>query len=307
MSDPFDLGVLYTDHPALAAGTPFPSLWSYESCGRGKRQPVAVTADGRREYWLHRSDPLLNTMLPGTHVSLVVNLGGRWASGRSLPATRLLPPLSVIGPFTRPQLLRVGPHVRAVGAILPSILARDLFDVPAPDLVDQIVPLEDLWPRPDVARLHDSLAERALPHALATLRDDLLGRLDPAAHVHTVERSAVRFLTARRGRTPIDEVATRHGISRQRLARRFHEATGLSPKVFARTVRFQGLVHALLSSDVSRWAAVASEAGFYDQAHMINEFRSFAGAPPTIFFQPQRDTLEPSDVQIRGRPSEWVR
>jgi len=307
MSDPFDLGVLYTDHPTLAAGTPFPSLWSYESCGRGNRQPVAVTADGRREYWLHRSDPLLNTMLPGTHVSLVVNLGGPWASGRSLPATRLLPPLGVIGPFTRPQLLRVGSHVRAVGAVLPSILARHVFAVPAPDLVDQIVPLEDLWPRHDVAWLHDSLAGRALPQALAMLRDELLRQLDPAAHMHTVERSAVRVLTARRGRTPIDEVATRHGISRQRLARRFHQATGLSPKLFARTVRFQGLIPALLSSDVSQWAAVASEAGFYDQAHMINEFRSFTGAPPTVFFQPHGETLAPSHVQVRGRPSEWRR
>ena len=307
MSDPFDLGVLYTDYPPLAAATPFPSLWSYESCGRGNRQPVAATADGRREYWLHRSDPLLNTMLPGTQVSLVVNLGGRWASGRSLPATRPLPPLGVIGPFTRPQLLRVGPHVRAVGAVLPSILARHLFGVPAPDLVDQIVPLEDLWPRHDVARLHDSLAERALPHGLAMLRDELLRRLDPAAHIQTVERSAVGLLTATRGRTPIDNVATRHGISRQRLARRFREATGLSPKLFARTVRFQGLVAALLSSDVSQWAAVASEAGFYDQAHMINEFRSFTGAPPTTFFRPHDDTVDPSRIQISGRPSEWVR
>src|SRR5688500_11330154 len=116
MSDPLHLGVLYTDHPTLAAGKQFPSLWSYESGGRGNRQPVAVTADGRREYWLHRSDPLLNTMLPGTHVSLVVNLGGPWASGRSLPATRLLPPLGVIGPFTRPRRLGVGSPVRAAGS-----------------------------------------------------------------------------------------------------------------------------------------------------------------------------------------------
>jgi len=96
-------------------------------------------------------------------------------------------------------------------------------------------------------------------------------------------------------------------ISRQRLARGFHDATGLSPKLFARIVRFQGLVHALLSNDVAAWASVASDAGFYDQAHMINEFRDFAGAPPTTFFKPHDPTINPSHIRLRGRPSEWLR
>ena len=49
--------------------------------------------------------------------------------------------------------------------------------------------------------------------------------------------------------------------------------------LFARIARFQGLVYSLLSTDVSEWAGVAPDAGFYDQAHMIDEFRSFTGAP----------------------------
>ena len=304
MSDPFDLGVLYTDHRALAAGTPFPSVWSYESCRRGCR-PSGLHS----EYFLHRSDPLLNTMLPGTLVSVVVNLGDRWAAGRSLPATSLLPSIAVFGPFTHPRLLRVGRHVRALGVVLPAVLARDLFGVPAPDLVNQIVPLDDLWPRDEVERLHRSLIDLPSAGGLAILRDELLHRLRLAAHAHvpTLEDAAARLLTARRGRLTIDAMAAHYGLSRQRFARRFQEATGVPPKLFARIVRFQGLVYSLLSTDVAEWAGVAPEIGFYDQAHMINEFRDFAGAPPTLFFQPHDDTIEPSRIQVRGRPSEWLR
>jgi len=72
MSDPFDLGVLYTDYPALVAATPLASLWSNESSVRGRR-----SSDPPHYYWLHRSDPLLNTILPGTPVSIVLNLRDR--------------------------------------------------------------------------------------------------------------------------------------------------------------------------------------------------------------------------------------
>jgi AraC-like DNA-binding protein len=307
MSDPFDLGVLYSDHRALTAGTPLASLWSYESQPRADRRSLAVAPDGRHEYWLHRSDPLLNTMLPGTHVSIVVNLGDPWATGRSLPASSLLPNLAVVGPFTWPQFLRVGRRVRAVGAVLPSILASEVFGVPAPALVNSIVPLQDLWPRARVERLHSACTDLPLHDGLAMLRRALLRRLDPAARLDTVEEAAARLLAARQGRLSIEQMAAHYGISRQRFARRFHQAAGLSPKLFGRIVRFQGLVQALLSNDVSHWASVASEAGFYDQAHMINEFRDLAGAPPTTFFRPHDDAIDASRIQVQGRPSEWLR
>ena len=301
MSDPFDLGVLYIDYPGLAAATPIVSLWSYESSLRG------CGHSDPHHYWLHRSDPLLNTILPGTHVSIVLNLGDRWATGRSLPATSLVPPLSAFGPFTAPQLLRVGRHVRAIGVVFPAVLAQNVFGVPAPTLVNQIVALDELWSRNDVERLLDTVCERPLPQALVWLRDTVLGRLAPVVHRWPLERSAAQLITARRGSISIGAIATSCSISRQRLARGFHDATGLSPKLFARMVRFQGLVHALLSNDVTVWASVASDTGFYDQAHMINEFRDFAGAPPTTFFKPHDPAIDPSHIQLRGRPSEWLR
>ena len=308
MSDPFDLGVLYTDYPALAAGTPLTSLWSYESCARTVRRRRSSDRPHRpHEYWLHRSDPLLNTMLPGTHLSLVVNFGDSWVTGRSWPSSLLLPAISVIGPFTWPQFLRVGQRVCAIGAVLPSVFAPDIFGVPASVLTNQIVRLGELWPREPVERLHTALSSRSLPGGLAVLRDAMLARMDPSARIDTLERCAARLLAARGGSVPVDRLAAHYGISRQRFSRRFHEAAGLPPKLFARIVRFQGLVHSLLSTDVSQWAAVASDVGFYDQAHMINEFRGFAGAAPTVFFQPHDDTIDASRIRVHGRPSEWLR
>ena len=95
--------------------------------------------------------------------------------------------------------------------------------------------------------------------------------------------------------------------SRLQFSRRFCAAAGLPPKLSARITRFNSLVYALLSTDVSRWASLPAALGYYDQAHMINEFRAFTGTPPTVFFRPHDEVIDPARIQLRGRPSEWLR
>ena len=308
MCDVTETGVLYTEHADLRAATPVASLWSYETCVRGPvLRPVVRNRDGNNEYWLERSDPLLNTILPGTGVSLVVTFGDAWATGRSLAISALLPRVSVIGPVTQPRILRVGKHVQAVGAVLPAVLTASVFGVPASEVIDRIVPLEDMWTRNEVESLLESLSCLHTRRQMAKLCGELVVRIRQRGDCETIGQMATRLITLRGGRVSIDQLARSHGLSRKQFARRFSAAAGLTPKVFARITRFQSLVHALLSSDVSEWVTIAPAVGFYDQAHMINEFRAFAGSSPTRFFQPHDDLMDSSAVQLRGRPSEWVR
>jgi AraC-like DNA-binding protein len=308
MPDALDLGVLYTEHSGLAAMSRVASLWSYETCARGRdRRPVAMNADGSYEYWLEPSDPLLNTILPGTGVSVIVNFGDSWSAGRSLVSSGLLPRVCVVGPVTQARILRVGRSVHAVGAVLTPMLTSDVFKVPASELVDQIVPLEDLWARTDVERLFASLSGAEIRRGVSVLKDDLVARIGRPTSRDPVGRTAPGLIKLHGGRVSIDDMARSHGLSRQQFARRFCDAAGLPPKQFARITRFQALVHALLSTDVSRWVSVAPAVGFYDQAHMINEFRAFAGSPPTLFFRPHDSNIDHAKVQLRGRPSEWLR
>ena len=300
-------GVLYTDHRHLRGAAPVASLWSYASCARTpERPPVVVNSNGSREFFLDRSDPLLNTILPGTTVSLIVNRGDAWAAGRSLASSALLPRICVVGPFTKPRILHVGRSVDAAGVVIPVVMTFGLFGVPASELVDQIVDLQDLWGRDPVERIGAAMAGLSPQACVALLRDEVVTRLG-RIESDTIALGATRAIQRSAGTVPVDRLARHHGMSRQLFARRFAAAAGVPPKLFARITRFQGLVQMLLSTDVSQWAAQASAAGFYDQAHMINEFRGFAGASPTVFFQPHGGEAARVDIELRGRPSEWVR
>ena len=307
MSDPSATGVVYTEYSALRAGSAIVSLWSFHSTARGhNRRSIAQRSDGSQEFWLERSDPLLNTILPGMAVSIVINLGDLWAAGRSLATSALIPRVSVIGPCTQPRILRVGRSVQAIGAVLPTPLTRDIFDVEPSALVDRIVSLDDLWHRDDADRLLAVVASLEQRRAASAFKDALLSRDGTPSTRELVGDAAAHRITTRAGHVSIADMARSHGLSRHQFARRFTTATGVPPKLFARIARFQALVQSLLATDVSRWAALSSGWGFYDQAHMINEFRTLAGTPPTTFFRPHDTSIDPARIHLRGRPSEWT-
>jgi AraC-like DNA-binding protein len=265
-----------------------------------------VTSGDRREFWLEHSDPLLNTILPGTYVSLILNFGDLWAAGRSLPTSALLPRACIMGPFTQPRVLRVGKSVSALGAVFPATLALGVFGVTASEIVNQVIPLEDVLDRATVEGLLLSLSELSCEKRPIALRDEIVSRTRQLAMPSPID-VAPRLMRLRGGQVSIDELAKTLGLSPRHFARRFTVATGMPPKLFARVTRFQRLVHALLSTDVERWASVPSAVGFYDQAHMINDFRAFAGSAPTVFFRPHDPSVDPATIQLRGRPSEWRR
>lgn len=90
------------------------------------------------------------------------------------------------------------------------------------------------------------------------------------------------------GAVRIGDVARGLDWSRKHLNQRFREEIGLGPKAVARMARFNRVL-ALARSDAARdWAGIAAACGYADQAHLVREFRDFAGASPTAVALPAR-------------------
>jgi AraC-like DNA-binding protein len=63
----------------------------------------------------------------------------------------------------------------------------------------------------------------------------------------------------------------------------FRETVGVSPKAFARLARFDRALRAAREDGHASWASIAAAAGYYDQAHLIADFRAIAGVTPRAF------------------------
>ena len=73
------------------------------------------------------------------------------------------------------------------------------------------------------------------------------------------------------------------GWSDYRFGRLFRRQIGMGPKRYARLMRFRGVVDAVYRCASVDWSGVAADGGYGDQAHLVREFRDFAGMTPTAF------------------------
>jgi AraC-like DNA-binding protein len=81
----------------------------------------------------------------------------------------------------------------------------------------------------------------------------------------------------------VEELARRNGIGQRSLQRLFQEYVGASPKWVIRRYRLHELVERLKTGDVVDGAQAALDLGYFDQAHLINDFRSIVGYSPSIY------------------------
>ncbi|UOQ99780.1 AraC family transcriptional regulator [Hymenobacter sp. 5317J-9] len=87
------------------------------------------------------------------------------------------------------------------------------------------------------------------------------------------------------GRVSIEALAQGVGLSRRQLERRFLAEVGTAPKLYASLVRFNRAFRLLAADALPNWQDVAYACGYYDQAHLIREFRRFTGHAPSAYFK----------------------
>jgi AraC-like DNA-binding protein len=106
-----------------------------------------------------------------------------------------------------------------------------------------------------------------------------------AAETGPLDRRQAHALALLRNRPELDiaEIADDIGWSRKHLADRVRDAIGIGPRSFRRLLRFQGLTGMLTGFAEPDWAGLAVDAGYFDQSHLIREFREFAGMTPTEY------------------------
>lgn len=172
--------------------------------------------------------------------------------------------------------------VGLVGAEFTATGFHRLFRVDCSRLTDAMTPLVLLLPDNAPGLERELEQHRDRPEAVHALECFLLKRVADAAPPGLVD-DATDLIDSHRGQLRVAEVASRCGVDRRRLHRAFLRCVGVGPKHYSKVVQVRQVLDALEVDDTAALQMLAHDAGYYDQAHFVQDFRRLIGPNPQAF------------------------
>jgi AraC-like DNA-binding protein len=254
------------------------------------RRPTGLLAPFVDTIWYFESSSFARErerILPTGAMQLLVNLEEdeiRTYHGPGYAEIERLPGAVLSGAYRGHFAIDTAEQRSIAGVAFRSGGAFPFFREPADEVSGVHVELGSLW-----GRGGGTLRERLLEVSTRTRSPeailDLLERELLVRTVRPLDRDpALEFAMSafERGAT-VTGVLARIGGSSKRFLRAFAERVGLTPKRFERIRRFRRVVDSIELGRPVAWAQVALESGYYDQAHLIRDFREFSGITPTAY------------------------
>ncbi len=194
------------------------------------------------------------------------------------PRTIRVPLLA--GPFSRSFEMDPSQSTAVIGILFHPGAARTFFPVAPHELHNVDIALRELCPAA-ADRLLNQLCSAPGDHAqLMVVEKYLTQQLSSATPIHPAVRYAVQQLSREGGVRGIRKLQLDTGLSHTRFIHLFREHVGLTPKLFCRVRRFNALLHQINKGVPVNWARLAADCGYFDQPHLIRDFRAFAGITP---------------------------
>ncbi|MDR1416452.1 MAG: helix-turn-helix domain-containing protein [Prevotellaceae bacterium] len=155
------------------------------------------------------------------------------------------------------------------------------------------VPVEEFTDRnielAPVESLFDTSWDEALPEQHSTeaiinyVNNYLISRL---SRLYLPDKRIVRavdLICLAKGQLSLSAVAAEVCLCQRHFERKFKSATGISPKMFAKVVRFKQALRHLRNYPHKDLLSIAIECGYYDHTHLIKEIKTFSGDTPAGF------------------------
>ena len=187
----------------------------------------------------------------------------------------------VVGQMESPAFLRLSKRVDVLGVRFHPGGAHPFFPTPLHEVSGRFIALDEVWGAWGTELQQQVLEATTKQKAVQTLERGLTQQLLRSGRKpHRVQQLS-RLMVEAYGSIPVRRLASRAGVSERQLEREFEDHLGLAPKRFSRILRFQHVFKAMEQSN--HWVDIALGCGYYDQAHLIRDFRQFAGASPSSF------------------------
>jgi AraC-like DNA-binding protein len=180
-------------------------------------------------------------------------------------------------------------HVLEFGIFFRTFALWQLFGIPPAELVDHdgdATEVMSSW----IAEFWCKLVEAgSFAERITVATRTLLPLVNTARPLTSIMSTVHRLLPTSSGDAArIVQVARESAMSIRSYERQFAAEIGFSPKTFFRLARFDKAVDSKRRTRDS-WLNISHDLGYFDQMHMIRDFRLFGGDTPGRLFVPNAD------------------
>ena len=250
--------------------------------------PPPEIADFCEARWIHRTPDgpavpgAAHRVLPDLAVSIAFQTF-RDADGRPVNGGPIL-----AGPKLEAHIFELVPGRELAAIRIKPEWVAPILGIRPLDVENAVIDLSAACPAL-AERLHDEASKaRSLREALDVVTRVIVESRASATPPSAAAAATLDLLRRSHGRLRCERLADMMGFSVRHVRRHVHDSTGVSPKAYARVVRF---VSSILIADVApspAWADIASRAGYADQSHFIRDTIALTGLTPTDLFDERR-------------------
>ncbi|HWI93291.1 MAG TPA: helix-turn-helix domain-containing protein [Flavisolibacter sp.] len=192
-----------------------------------------------------------------------------------------LPSAIILGPQTKRSTITMGHrHLVIKIGFQPGALHR-LLGIPMVELASiTAVDAIDFFGK-EISTVNEQVCEAAGFDEMKTIMENFLSQkiknIKPQLPIDAVLPAMIN----KGGLGAIEDFASHACLSSRQFERVFKNRMGFSPKFFSRLVRFANAWVLKETSPQVSWTKIAYHCGYYDQMHLIKDFKEFAGANPS--------------------------
>jgi AraC-like DNA-binding protein len=244
--------------------------------------PHTVPQDLVKRFWILEKKYTLEDsreeVIPDACIELILNFGSAYVQiGGSTP--RELPKVCMIGLLSKPLMLQVEGIVKIVAVRFFAWGALPFLKNGVRQGRTENIELDGAW-RNVLLKIEARVHAGEYQEAVEEIEDFLIGQsLNKLFNPQQV-KTAAKLLYHTKGQFRVAELADTLNLSVRQLQRQFDDATGVSPKALARTIRFEAIRNRLMFEPQANLTDLAYEFGYADQAHFINDFKAFTDKTP---------------------------
>lgn len=215
----------------------------------------------------------------------------------------VFPGATFLGQKTSGVTFSVSQEVRILGIRFKPFAFANLIEQPLYLFNDQVLALDQLFnfkpnQKQQLLRIIEEKDSENQVQLVEALVFDLIKK---SFKIDQSLRAQFNYILDRKGEVKVNHLLSEFGISKVTLRKHFIHKMGLAPKKVSRIWRINHFLNLQKEHADFNLTRLCLEAGFYDQAHFIKEFKYFFGISPKGFFSHDSKLMKVSQEAISKR------